>query len=633
MRSWLALSLALATACGPSSPPSGRRDAGPEDAARPDTGLGWDAGRDAGRDAGPCGALALCGTECVDLATDAAHCGACDAACTAPADGFASCVGAVCDFECDAGFVREGEGCAPAPRPLWPPSLSIARSLRPTLRWLLPSGLTNASVELCADAACASVIETIAATGEEALPSADLPAGLVFWRVTASGRVGPMWRFDVASRAAPSGQPAWGLSPDYDRDGYDDVAIGAPFAAESDGRVAIHRGGPSGTSAGASAVLRGASGAASELGASVACAGDLDGDGYADLAVGSPRAGDAGRVEVFFGGPDAIPESGARSIAIDAPSDGGSLFGSAIAGAGDVDGDGYGDLVVAAAGEGVTPGRFHVYRGRADGVETTPARTVVGSGRFASALAGAGDVDGDGLADLAVGAYAAGSMTGEVQIFLGSASGIGAIASFTIAGVAPTGRFGFSVAWAGDLNGDGFADLAVGAPDTEVSGMPQVGSVLVFYGSPAGPSASPDATLAGVSSGGGFFGHSVAGMGDGDGDGIDELAVGAFGVAERAGRVSVFMGSESGLVTTMRTTVDGPFGAGGDFGWALASAGDVDRNGRDDLVVGAPGVEARSGRAYVFRGAVAGGISTTPLVEMRGAFGGSFGRAVATAGR
>src|SRR5690606_39020592 len=189
---------------------------------------------------------------------------------------------------------------------------------------------------LCADPACASPLETLTVDGGEAAPTMDLPRGPVFWRVSAAGLTGPTWRFDVA----PGNGGAFGLSPDYDRDGYDDVAVGAPFAAESAGRVAIHRGGSSGTTAGASAVLRGAV-AGAEFGSALACAGDLDGDGFADLAVGSPREGAAGRVRVFFGGPGGIPEEGARIVVLEAPSDEGVLFGGAIAGAGDLDGDGY----------------------------------------------------------------------------------------------------------------------------------------------------------------------------------------------------------------------------------------------------------------------------------------------------
>jgi hypothetical protein len=474
------------------------------------------------------------------------------------------------------------------------------------------------------------VIATMTTAGASIAPDADLPTGPIFWRVSASGRAGPTWRFDVAARAAPI-ESAWGIAPDYYRDGYVDVAIGAPLAASSEGRVAIHLGASGGTRAAATSVLRGPDGEGAQYGIALACAGDLDGDGFAELAVGSPGAE---RVWIYFGAPGGIPETGGRRVALEAPA-GGSLFGGALAGAGDVDGDGYGELVVAATGEDTTPGRIHVYHGRAGGVTSTPARTVIGAGRFGSAVAGALDLEADGFADVVVGAYAALTTVGQAHVFPGGADGIGEAAAITIAGVSAAGQLGFSVAGAGDVNGDGYADLALGAPNAGDGGgvVTGRGEVLVFHGSATGVSATADLSIAGVSSGGAYFGHSVAGLGDGNGDGFDELAISAFGANARAGRVSVFLGSAAGLVTITRTTVDGPFGAGGDFGWSIASAGDVDGNGRHDLVVGAPGVDDARGRAYVFRGGAAG-IGATPLVDLLGASAsGRYGRAVASAGR
>lgn len=596
-----------------------------EDAGQPPPRPRRDAGIDSGVDAGPCAPLSLCGEVCADTASDPLHCGACENPCTPPENAAPICSAGACDFGCFAGFVRDGDGCAAAPRPLWPPSLSTVRSARPTLRWLSPPDLGEAWVELCADAECASLLTILTADGDSAALETDLPKGPVFWRVSASGRTGPTWRFDVAARDAPMAG-AWGISPDYNRDGYGDVAVGAPFAASSAGRVAVHLGGAGGTRAGASAVLRGPDGDGAEHGLALASAGDIDGDGFGDLAVGSPGAA---RVWIYFGGPSGIPETGARRIAIEAPGDGGSRFGGAVASAGDVDGDGYGDLLVAATGEGVTPGRAYVYRGRAGGIERTPARTLTGAGRFASALAGGFDLDADGFADIAIGAHAAGpNMAGAVHVFHGGPEGIGETATTTIASVIESAQLGFSVAGAGDLDGDGYADLAIGAPNTSMAR----GEVHVHYGGPGGVSVTPDLVIAGINSGGGFFGHSVAGLGDGNGDGFDELVVGAFGTNDRAGRVSVFLGGADGLVTSTRTTVEGPFGAAGDFGWAVASAGDVDGNGRHDLVVGAPGVDDRRGRAYVFRGGSAG-IGSTALVDLIGASGGAFGRAVGSASR
>jgi len=621
---------ALAAAVGACSGDDGNITPGPRDAGQAeggrDGGPGPDAPPDSGVDTGPCGTLTECGSDCADLARNALHCGRCDVACPAPGDAEAVCALGICGFACLPGFVVEGDACAPAPRPVYPPGTSTVTSRRPTLRWVMPVGAMEAMVELCEDRACGTVIETISVTGTTTTPGSDLPSGTVFWRVTAIGRTGPTWQVTVGRRTAPT-DLAWGVSPDFDGDGLGDVAIGAPTASSSEGRVHVFRGATGGTASSPTAVLPGLDGAGGELGLALTCAGDVNGDGFADLAVGAPGAGaGTGRAYVFFGGPDGLGD--APSEVIDPPDGDGRRFGGAIAGAGDFDADGWADVVVAAVGEGVTPGRIHFFRGSPRGLEASPVRTVIGAGRFGAAVAGAGDVNGDGYSDVVAGAPAASTSRGEVGLFLGGPGGPAAVADAILVGPDADGQFGFSVAGAGDLDGDGLADVAVGAPATDRS----VGRVHVFYGAETGFSTAPALSLAGLTSGGGVFGHAVAGLGDGDGDGFDDLAVGAFGVDGRRGRVAVFLGGATGLVGSTRTNVDGPYGGEGDFGWALASAGDVDGNGRPDLAVGAPGADTRSGRAYLFRGA-AGGVGTTALVTLVGPPGGAFGRAVAQVGQ
>jgi hypothetical protein len=427
--------------------------------------------------------------------------------------------------------------------------------------------------------------------------------------------------FRVGARTLPVDN-AWGLYPDYDGNGYGDVVIGAPRVASSEGRAYVHLGGAAGTPASVSVILSSPDGPSAEFALALTCAGDLDGDGFADVAVGAPRAPGGGRVHVFLGGPSG-PRS-APDLSLDAPDGAGSLFGAALAGGGDVDGDGRGDLVIGAIGEGVTPGRVYLFRGRPGGVEAAPVRAIAGSGRFASAVAGAGDVNGDGFADVLVGAYGAASGAGQAHLFFGDETGLAAAPDRTWDGIdGSTGQFGFSVAGIGDVNGDGLADFAASAP----AATGARGRVHVFFGSDVAIADAPDQSIDGVNAGGGFFGHSLAGLGDGDGDGHADLAVGAFGVDDRRGRVSVMRGSPTGLLAAARTNVEGPFGGAGDFGWTVSSAGDVDGNLRADLVVGAPGVDGGNGRAYVYRGG-AGGIGTTPLVSLIGASGGAFGRSL-----
>ena len=210
-------------------------------------------------------------------------------------------------------------------------------------------------------------------------------------------------------------------------------------------------------------------------------------------------------------------------------------------------------------------------------------------------------------------------------MFDGSASGIAPTADLVIAGTVAEGQLGAGLAGAGDVNADGYADLVAGVPAADGA----IGRILVFHGSAAGLDATPDADIPGNSAGGGFFGQAVAGVGDLDGDGIDDVAVGAFGVDGRTGRVSIFLGGMTGLRTPPAIRVDGPFGGNGDFGWTVAGAGDVDGSGAADLAVGSPGVDDGDGRVYVYRGSALTGITPEPLRALVGPSGGSFGRALA----
>src|SRR6185369_7986153 len=126
------------------------------------------------------------------------------------------------------------------------------------------------------------------------------------------------------------------------------------------------------------------------------------------------------------------------------------------------------DLAVGAWNLSTGTGRAYVYVGSASGLTTSPATTLIGpdgvNGWFGKSVASAGDVNGDGYADLVIGAQRVSSFTGRAYVYLGSATGLAASPATTLTGPDGTsGYFGFSVAGAGDVNGDGYGDLAVGA--------------------------------------------------------------------------------------------------------------------------------------------------------------------------
>ncbi len=299
--------------------------------------------------------------------------------------------------------------------------------------------------------------------------------------------------------------------------------------------------------------------------------GDFDGDGCADLAVGVPGEAvgavvDAGAVNVLYGGTPGAPggwsgvgsqlftQSGAGGRA-----EAGDRFGKVVA-VGNFNGDGFGDLAVGAPGEDVGPVR-----------DAGAVSVLYGS---ASGLSGVG-----------------------TQLFTQNSPGVGSSAE--------TGdAFGAALA-AGDFNGDGFADLAVGVP-FEV-GVVRAGAVNVLYGSAAGLSGvgsqlwtqnSPG--VVDSSEAGDRFGHALAAGDFFDGDGFAELAIGApgedVGAADDAGAVTVLFGQAGGLtgVGARQFTQDTP-GVGGSaedgdlFGFALAAGAPAPAGLLATLAVGAPG--------------------------------------------
>ena len=343
--------------------------------------------------------------------------------------------------------------------------------------------------------------------------------------------------------------------------------------------------------------------------------GDVNGDAYSDLIAGTPFLPmPAARVQVYAGS-----ALGVRPTAVTIPApDPGATFGLSVAQVGDVNGDGYGDLAVGGPAYSENAGRVYVFHGGPTGLGDVPARVLTASlgpeANFGAAIAGC-DVDRDGYSDVIVGAYGAGSSAGNMQVFSGGPSGVAATARVTLAG-APGSRFGISVACAGDLNADGYADVAVGAD----AAMGLAGRVYVFHGRNEGLDGTPTVTL--VTMEAGQFGLSVGALGDVNGDGHLDLIAGA----PRAERAYVFLGSSIGLSSRPSSTLVNP-GGFGDFGQVAAGVGDVNGDGFNDVVVGAPQRATFTGTAWFYLGSTTG-LGDTP-VSLPGAdapnffFGGS----------
>jgi hypothetical protein len=275
---------------------------------------------------------------------------------------------------------------------------------------------------------------------------------------------------------------------------------------DSTGRVHVFLGNISGISATPSATLLAPDGAASQFGRSLAGAGDVNGDGYGDIVIGAPGVmASAGRAYVYLGRSGG--PGATPSWTLLAP-DGGT-FGWSVSGAGDVNGDGYEDVVVAAIG--TMPGRAYVYLGNSSGLVGTPGLTLSNPGstfRFGQSVASAGDVNGDGYADLIVGGAATGSSFGvRAWVYLGGVSGLATTPASTFPPIDGSSSRTLSVAVVGigDVNGDGYAEVAVTDPES----MTYTGRVFVYTGSSTGLDAARSTTLTGSRTGA-RFGESVA---------------------------------------------------------------------------------------------------------------------------
>jgi hypothetical protein len=315
-------------------------------------------------------------------------------------------------------------------------------------------------------------------------------------------------------------------------------------------------------------------------------------------------------------------------------------FGYSVAGAGDVNGDGYDDVIVGAirydAGQ-TDEGAAFIFHGSASGLgngNPATAATQIESNQINAFLGwsvgGAGDVNGDGYDDVIVGArnFAAGQ-TGEgaAFVFLGSASGIADgdpnTAAAQLEANQAAASFGYSVAGAGDVNGDGYDDVIVGARNY-ASGQSGEGGAFVFLGSALGIGDGNPSNAAAVLQGdqsNANFGHVVDGAGDVNGDGYDDVIVGAPNYdagQSNEGAAFVFLGSASGVASApasaAATQLEGEQISAA-LGTGAAGAGDVNGDGYDDVIASATlydAGETDEGAAFVFHGSPAGIADATP---------------------
>jgi len=364
-----------------------------------------------------------------------------------------------------------------APRLIAPLSLGHVTSLQPTLRWERPAGADAVRIELCADRACTRVIQSLENVTElSARPAMPLPAGrVVFWRALplTSGMVSGPWSavwYFITPHSELGTDTSFQAQTDFNGDGFADVVyLETQLIIAASGLPGyIYHGGALGLCYRAQSRWYVAD-RASTVGGDpydtsiyeITGSGDINGDGFGDLisstsASRSPR----GFLTVRYGSPAGLDFASGRLTSVSSPANAYG-FGTRVRIIGDVNQDGYADVAVSATSVGgiTNSGGVFVYLGSADGLNTTPAITILGATGEALGvdIAGGGaDFDGDGYHDLAMARR--GTMPGIV-IRRGTPSGLAAMDEDVTRNV--TGSLATLTSLsAADINGDGLSDLA-----------------------------------------------------------------------------------------------------------------------------------------------------------------------------
>ena len=353
-------------------------------------------------------------------------------------------------------------------------------------------------------------------------------------------------------------------------------------------------------------------GASIGLGRSIGV-GDWNSDGTEDLAIGALYGPDGtGSVYLIDGPISAGPAADSSRLRLDGITTYDYFGADGLSDHDDLDGDGAPDLVVGALGvdtNGSGSGAAYVFQGplSASGSASSADATIYGEAEgdyLGLSLDSSGDLDGDGIADLAVSAYS--TERGDVYVFLGGVAGtlVGSDADATLTGPSSDSAFGYALRNVGDMDHDGRDDLAVGAPYYTVGGTYSLGAVYLYCGPFSGAVATTDATWSMIGDDDfSFLGQSLSGAGDVDADGHGDLAFGAPSAGEGAsgeGAGFIVFGPMEGSWSVANADIEVRGGASGDYvAWQIEIAGDLGGDGLPELVLGSQRYGSYVGQAWL----------------------------------